>query len=676
MFDWNDEEIANIIWGEDGEGDDHIVPLPGDSKDSCDKEQDQESAAKLTGLQTPVVKPSFGNAKLECSSTIDKKRRRSPEVSMHSWPDLSTSSFTKNVQGALTTELTNDLSETAEGVSEKTQPERDHQAFENPRDEDQNDFVGYGWENIGSFDDLERIFSQDEPLFGNVLSNADELWCPKDVTSSSLRSFSISGDSPDLVSEVITDASEILQVKIENEQQDDRSRNLLCAKLDDPPSLKEQGNFSPAGASAATSHLTADNRLTRNAYSDKVSRQKKHHKGQKKQGRKNEGRISTALYGAWSSTGNLSGQYEHHYQLAAPVTGLCVPSAMNQMAPLSIDSFQFQYMPNQYLQPHAYGNLLDPFPQSSSGSPTLQTGKPREQAMVQCEISPREINPLKRQIDSSDRPPTMTPQEKIEKLRRRQQMRAMLAIQKQQEQFNNQASSYSIPQKCPIESQVQRLDGIDFGLDHMSVLPPVDTSSAVEKDDSNTTSIAAVGYAAEESVLRRLQDIIGKLDSGTRLCIRDSLFRLAKSAVQRQYTSDTSSTNTRSKGETQGGPAEDNYADSRHVRMPDIETETNPIDRAVAHLLFHRPLESSVKHYGNLDSPISSKLPGESKTSNANNLFRGPRTEQGSSLQGPKSPQDNKQVDLLHKRSCLDTLEDTSNVGSRSDGAMEFEASQ
>lgn len=95
----------------------------------------------------------------------------------------------------------------------------------------------------------------------------------------------------------------------------------------------------------------------------------------------------------------------------------------------------------------------------------------------------------------------------------------------------------------------------------------------------------------------------------------------------------------------------------------------------MAHLLFHRPLESSVKYYGNSDSPISTKLPGKSKTSNPTNLFRGSQTEHSASLHGPKSPKDIKQIDLLKKNSCLDTSENATDVGPRSDGVMEFEAS-
>ncbi|PKI63010.1 protein LNK2 [Punica granatum] len=701
MFDWNDEELANIIWDEAGEGDDHIVPYPEGNNRNKKEPNQQGAATKRTGQKTLVTEDGFSDAKLESSSNFDKDGRiASSEVSMDSWPDLSSSNFIKDDQEALTAEVSNDVSETAKYDSSKgetAQSDRNNQIFENPQEAEQNDFVDYGWESIGSFDDLDRIFSNDEPLFGHVLGNADELWCSKDVTNSSIKSFSISGDSPKLGSEALTDASEILQVKAENAQEDDGSLNLVYGKSDDPPSLhfqhgsaplelaehgrdqikhdmKEQSNFPVAGASTATTHLAADNILTPNEYSDKVPRQKKHHKGQKKQEGKNEGRISRDLYGAWSSAGNSSGQYEHHPQLAPSVMHACAPPAMSQLRNIpGLDSFHYQHIHNPYLYPHAFGNVPNPFPASPSVSHSLQSGKLKGQAMVSgFEVSPVEVNPINKRVDSSDKPPTMTPREKIEKLRRRQQMQAMLAIQRQQEQFNNQAASYSMSQKGPVENQIQHVSGADFGIDDMSTLPSVDTNSAVEQDDSNTISVAVADSAAEDIVLHRLQDVIAKLDSKIRLCIRDSLFRLAKSAVQRHYTSDTSSTNTCSKDESEGLSKEDNNADTRHVRMPDVETETNPIDRAVAHLLFHRPLESSAKHPGTPDSPRLTKLPGESKTSDASNLFKRSQAEQGGFHQGPKSPKDSQQIYLIKSSSpCLDTSENAS-----SGVPMEFEASQ
>ncbi|THG00871.1 hypothetical protein TEA_011181 [Camellia sinensis var. sinensis] len=58
--------------------------------------------------------------------------------------------------------------------------------------------------------------------------------------------------------------------------------------------------------------------------------------------------------------------------------------------------------------------------------------------------------------------------------------------------------------------------------------------------------------------------------------------------------------------------------------MPDMETETNPIDRTVAHLLFHRPAELSGKHPETPESPVvSTKLPSERNTRGLLSLPRG-----------------------------------------------------
>lgn len=54
--------------------------------------------------------------------------------------------------------------------------------------------------------------------------------------------------------------------------------------------------------------------------------------------------------------------------------------------------------------------------------------------------------------------------------------------------------------------------------------------------------------------------------------------------------------------------------------MRDVETETNPIDRTVAHLLFHRPVELTGNYSDKLETPISSKVQCESKAANTANF--------------------------------------------------------
>jgi hypothetical protein len=65
----------------------------------------------------------------------------------------------------------------------------------------------------------------------------------------------------------------------------------------------------------------------------------------------------------------------------------------------------------------------------------------------------------------------------------------------------------------------------------------------------------------------------------------------------------------------------------RVVKMPEVETETNPVDRTVAHLLFHRPMDIPGKHPNTPESPFSTKLPCEHKTMGLAKLSTGSLSE-------------------------------------------------
>ncbi|XP_047315133.1 protein LNK1-like isoform X3 [Impatiens glandulifera] len=92
---------------------------------------------------------------------------------------------------------------------------------------------------------------------------------------------------------------------------------------------------------------------------------------------------------------------------------------------------------------------------------------------------------------------------------------------------------------------------------------------------------------------RQLQQVTNKLDIRTKLCIRDSLYRLARSAEHR-HNQTTLHGNSDATGTVIVEEA------NKCNGFADMESDTNPIDRSIAHLLFHRPSDSS------------SLMPGES----------------------------------------------------------------
>ncbi|KAM1811343.1 hypothetical protein ACFX12_027996 [Malus domestica] len=175
MFNWNDEELANIIWGAADKSDDHIVPYNEASDDYCNKKEwkHESHTIKPTEQKTHRSKIDLQDRKLENSSNFDKS------------------------EGISTSDL------------EWTRKE-------------QGDLVDYGWANIGSFDDLDQIFSNDDTIFGNIsLGNAEVLRSSRDATNSPIKVFLVSSDSWSFTSGAVTNASEHLEIKSDYIQKDD-----------------------------------------------------------------------------------------------------------------------------------------------------------------------------------------------------------------------------------------------------------------------------------------------------------------------------------------------------------------------------------------------------------------------------------------------------------------------
>lgn len=113
----------------------------------------------------------------------------------------------------------------------------------------------------------------------------------------------------------------------------------------------------------------------------------------------------------------------------------------------------------------------------------------------------------------------------------------------------------------------------------------------------------------EATSFRQLQQVVEQLDLRTKLCIRDSLYRLARSAEQRH--------NNRGPGGDRDARTFMDDETNKSSGYIDIEADTNPIDRSIAHLLFHRPsvpLSQSIIHASVADPSIVVEKNNESVT--------------------------------------------------------------
>ncbi|XP_019248600.1 PREDICTED: protein LNK2 isoform X2 [Nicotiana attenuata] len=662
MFDWNDEELTDIIWSDTGQSDDHTVPYPDGSeeeapayKDNIKKEWDVEASSfKPTDQKKPTTKTDLSDIKLDGSSKHDTGGATiTAGYRGESSSDLSLTNATKSNQDSLGAKASNNLTEVSKKEcfrDERNRLHDDSRVFHHQSEGlEQGDLIDYGWANIGSFDDLDKIFS--DPIFGDTsLPNTHDLWSSsKDVTSSSDKSVPLSIDSLSLALGSTRSPSERLEVKAEYRLDQEKSST---------------GDEENASDITSNVHLSTDARDHGGGKNVLLQNEKLFSCVQgNKQERILKGRFKLEQEGELAQLQELCGS------LSPQVNKFGMPYVRNQPYLASEFSQQSQLQGPECLQHKHFpgplfasstygdmGNRYSPMPVWSQ----VHSGQASHQRVLSSyKASPGNSNHFSKSLDASSKPLMMTPQEKIEKLRRRQQLRAMLAIQKQQQQFSYQMLSP--------EQSAKQGGSVE---ENLSCIPSLDPTSPLEQGDSNTVCLAVEESSVEDTALYLLRDVISKLDLQIRLCIRDSLFRLAQSATQRQCGNDSCS----SKKAGREVSIDEINTNNRIARPPNVETQTNPVDRIVAHLLFHNPSELTSKLAEIPKSSMSAMLKCErkaigSRSFSSSFLHQNSVTDPITAHQGLKTSTSHNEVDKLNSSPCLETSENASN-NEGSDGSV------
>uniref|UniRef100_A0A1D1ZJ34 Protein LNK2 n=1 Tax=Anthurium amnicola TaxID=1678845 RepID=A0A1D1ZJ34_9ARAE len=577
MFDWNDdEEVRGITLGQLNETKDHIVPYPQGSKDDTlftvdefhKKRGHEQSSTNLRAAEQRNSESQIDlpGSNFERDSNFNTNEELfAPRFDMDSWPDLPSlnSAFGKGYMernhlhsmsskfinscaaspgvDTVTENLVTGLCD-ADGViqnadlsmescslpaSDLMPLDTEPDIFGNDHaDEEGGDFLNCDWTNISDFDDLDRIFRSNNSIFGHeMIGNADEPLCPStDAISSITLPFSTPVD-----------------------EQSGRKRKPL--------------------------------------EEDKVDKPKKLAKTRKKLVEKNRAK-HTQNSSSWPSNMGSIQQFERT-KMQAPLKSphYSHSAAVGQQTECGEPTYMgFFHCASQHLLP-AYRYSPHSFPMV----PTLSPARPemKENHPVQPSHTVYPDSP-KHTSEVQSKPLAMTPQEKIEKLRRRQQMQAMLAIKQQQQQFGRWRTAAEMS-ASQTSSQTNKSRGSVVSSGKVEDATKAMTSSEFnmqqEIDEPHPISIL-IDDSLGEAIFHHLQDAITKLDMDIRLCIRDSLFRLARSAMKRHNASDRSSTNESCRDEAAVLVNEETNIRDRSARLP-TETGTNPIDRIVAHLLFH-----------------------------------------------------------------------------------------
>ncbi|XP_054777101.1 protein LNK1-like isoform X2 [Prosopis cineraria] len=154
--------------------------------------------------------------------------------------------------------------------------------------------------------------------------------------------------------------------------------------------------------------------------------------------------------------------------------------------------------------------------------------------------------------------------------------------------------SMASPLPCQSPGSAQLVHQFENDNEGHSEVDGVSIGFSQETESSNVQEISSMSSVDEislEASFHQLQLVMDQLDVRTKLCIRDSLYRLAKSAEQRHNYAKAN------------GSVGDNIQACKAMMTQDVsgcsgfmdmETDTNPIDRSIAHFLFHRPTDSTV----------------------------------------------------------------------------------
>ncbi|KAJ6853076.1 uncharacterized protein M6B38_250920 [Iris pallida] len=605
MFDWNgQDQVGDTIWGESNENEDHIVPYSKDSEDNTvftfgdyqkKQKNDDAGASSRCTEQTSGVKNEFPVGLKNCSSFNSDEELSAPELDLDAWPDLPSLNLELSKGYAGASDHDSLLSEkVTAGCAVQLEGEAELFGNEN-EDKESNNFLDCDWSNIGDFDDLDRIFRNDSIFGHDMVADVDDFLSQStDVIGSTAQSIPL----PDLP-----------ESRDQAPDQDCSSNQLI-----DHSGRETTPEVKAGDRTVGTSEKT----IRQDQLSEKEDRKKKLLKSRKKAEERSKSKALQNLNGSWPQ--NISQQFQNPLvrpSLVSPLHGFQPPAISQQSPTGGAESTGHRVCSNQIMLSH-YGYPPHPFP----GSPVVPhvdaEEKQRKTVAVGRKFYPdssEHSNISNKRPELQSRQLSMTPQEKVEKLRRRQQIQAMLAIQQQQQQFSHQMTD---TESMASQGNFQKNQTLDAVTNNMGVeenqlkLPPSHMNILMDCDESQNISALIDDNSLEETIYYQLQDALQKVDIRVRLCIRDSLFRLAQSSMERQRANDRSSTNKSAKDEEVLGNQEKNIEQRHTSLLTDAETYTNPIDRTVAHLLFHRPSEQSIKPANNEtpQSPISNyKLP-------------------------------------------------------------------
>ncbi|RWR78480.1 protein LNK1 [Cinnamomum micranthum f. kanehirae] len=644
MSDWGMYELEDILWDEFGGNDDHIVPHPGGTAVSdfvCVGDWHKRPWSEvinangtITDGKTSVTKYILqGKEKSTFHSTLGDDRK-APMLEKGSWSHVHDNAFPASCDSYTSkeTKTSNNCfkSGNVDSVGDDFSSDdpilgngdmvvdnslchfqlddistaaSDLEFFKNGHDrKESNDLLDYGWPDIGNFDDVDKMFRNCDSIFGQGDTVNDLSWI-----STSSHAIDQLDDTPKSGFRSSYSEGRVLKSTLESETDKKlmpAGDHLAITDFDNgkgSDTLKKGSWNSDASDLCAYSNwFDADTENKEDSASidqentqSKQSRSKEHLAGKRK--------IRSSEFSLQSSG---PAQQLSDCRLSSLSSSSQVPSQQRQLWGDNSSRYLHAYIPYQHQE---YGHPSHQFSVTRTGSSIK---------------SERKNHPLNYKVSGRHASNNVPSMEKSSN----HLAKFSTAITEEKDTFADQApvqkKLHQIQDEVGGDSEVVET-GIEFA--------PTEIDSSTVQESSCMSSVLSNEISLEATSFQQLQDVMGQLDIRTKLCIRDSLYRLARSAEQRHDFGKTNSSSRVRRGRSGTLAAGESnkydplhsmvfssiniiiivffseslplklgfcfhkYASFKCLGFMDPETDTNPIDRSIAQLLFYRPSGSSAR---------------------------------------------------------------------------------
>ncbi|XP_057976714.1 protein LNK1 isoform X2 [Malania oleifera] len=595
-------ELEDIAWDDFGVSDDHIVPHPGNEPEkectiriNSRKKPRQEVVGITTNIEARHA-AQFVSPDKEKTSLLTPKNRKDTMLEKGSWSHSSdgfpascdgdprkdvnvlasddsgmSSCFrASNVDSGATDLCDNDpvrdSGTTVDNsmyhypLSHISQTDNDLSFFDNDQgDKESSDLLYYGWPDIGNFEDVDRIFRSCDSTFGlGSVNNEDELsWFSSsnaiEGSEDVKPGFKFSSPESSALGSV-SEYHEAPRLNNPSPSLDGCDKSNVSIKFKTNSCTSDPNQHA---ALCSLSFMNGSNTISDTKDCFMPKEQINLHKKQSK--RQN------------SSEGKRKDKY---------LENGCSINHCSNLKPLAHI-------------PHMHSNYIYPLDQMASG-PTLSVSKSENNAFSSRSRKAASYASNQVQTQESSHGPSFEASV----------MAGHLKTDKPYSQSGLQASLNSNLEHVDLGAQAAFCDPLSVQKPLLNCETEVEGHSEVgganigvpaELDCSNVQESSCISSLDEISLeatsFRQLQHVMEQLDIRTKLCIRDSLYRLARSAEQRHNCANLNG-GIREDGDTSGALMAEEA--TKCPGLIDMETDTNPIDRSIAHLLFHRPSDPSL----------------------------------------------------------------------------------